>query len=159
MLPTSLFAGVNFRYAIQKCCEQIGWQIADLNENRALLRFETGIGRTQNLFILRYDSTLEFSAPSVLQFETEDQIPNYLLIMLLRRNTENKIGFWCIETLDGKLTSSYMHNADLSRIDVEYFADVAQFLVRECREVEETMNKMSRAGRLASPVMESERIR
>jgi len=156
MAADSLFASVNFRHAIQECCKRIGWQIADLNENRALLRFETGMGRTQNLFILRYDSTLEFSAPSTIQFETEDQIPNHLLIMLLRRNTESKIGFWCIETLDGKLTSSYMHNADLSRIvDVEYFADVAQFLVRECEEVEEMANKMIRTGRLASPAIES----
>lgn len=160
MLPTFLFAGVNFRQAVQKCCEQIGWQIADLNENRALLRFETGIGRAQNLFILRYDSTLEFLAPSALRFETEDQISNYLLIMLLRRNTENKIGFWCIKALDGKPTYTYMHNADLSRIeDVEYFADVAQFLVRECEEVEEMASKIIHAECLASPVMESERVR
>ena len=159
MLPTSLFAGVNFRYAIQKCCEQIGWKIADLNENRALLRFETGIGRAQNLFILRYDSTLEFSAPSMTQFESGDQIPNHLSTMLLRRNAENKIGFWCIETLDGKPTYTYMHNVDLSHINNEHFADVAQFLVRECREVEEMVNKMNCVGRIASPVMETERIR
>jgi len=142
MLPTSLFAGVNFRHTIQKCCEQIGWQIADLNENRALLRFESASGRAQNLLILRYDSTLEFSAPSTTQFESEDQIPNYLSTMLLRRNAENKIGFWCIEMLDGKLTYTYMHNVDLSHINNEHFADAAQFLVRECEDVTEMMNSI-----------------
>ena len=144
MMADSLFAGVNFRQAVQKCCGQIGWQIADLNDNRALLQFETALGRTQNLFILRYDSTLEFSAPSAFRFETEDQIPQRILLMLLRRNTENKIGFWCIKMLNGKLTSSYMHNADLScMIDVEYFTRVVRFLVRECEEVERVVGKMS----------------
>jgi len=56
-----LFAGVNFQSTIQRYCSLQRWNIADLNTEMAILRFGMESGRTQILYILKFDATLEFS--------------------------------------------------------------------------------------------------
>ena len=54
----ALFSGVRFRNTIQNYTEQAGWTIADINDVRVVIRFKMESGRTQNLYIIRYDDTL-----------------------------------------------------------------------------------------------------
>ncbi|MCS6872348.1 MAG: hypothetical protein RML95_03300 [Anaerolineae bacterium] len=128
----ALFSGLNFQSTIRRYCDQIGWRIADINDRRALLKFNMRSGRTQSLWIVRYDTTLEFSVPSMAQFDSEDRIPHYLSTVLLKRSAQNKIGFWCIEQISGRHVFSYMHNAEMSLINVQYFERVVNALVTEC---------------------------
>lgn len=132
----SLFSGVNFSNTIKKYCSANGWKIAELNDKRAVLRFSMGSGRNQVLYILRYETTLEFSVPSIAAFDSEDHIPHYLSTLLLKRSSENKYGFWCIEQIGGKQVYSYMHNAEMQLIDSNYFAKVVSALVKECDDFE-----------------------
>ncbi len=132
----ALFSGTNFANTIKKYCGANGWKIADLNSERAILRFSMSSGRDQTLYIVRYQSTLEFSVPSMAQFDSDDNIPHFLSTLLLKRSSENKFGFWCIEQIGGKQVYSYMHNAEMQLIDSGYFANVVRALVTECDDFE-----------------------
>lgn len=70
-----LFSGSNFRLTMQNYCSQLGWRISDLNDRRAILKFNASSGNTQTLFIVRYENTLEFSVPSGLKFNSDSEIP------------------------------------------------------------------------------------
>jgi len=132
----SLFSGVNFKSTVQKYCQLIGWKIAEIDDKHAVLKFSMDSGRNQNLWIIRYESTLEFSVPSMANFDSEDNIPHYLSSLLLKRNSQKKIGFWCIEEIGGKHIYSYMHNTELQLINTEYFQYVVRALINECDEFE-----------------------
>lgn len=140
----SLFSGVNFRGTIQKYCDHNGWNIADINDKRAVLRFTMESDREQVLYIIRYESTLEFSVPSLVKFDSEDDIPHYFSTLLLKRNSEKKIGFWCIEEIGGKVVYSFMHNAELQLINSEYFGTVVRVLINECDDFEGVVLEMMR---------------
>jgi hypothetical protein len=136
MSMASLFSGVNFANTIKKYCAAQGWKIADLNSDRAILRFGMESGRDQTLFIIRYESTLEFSVPSMAAFESEENMPHFLSTLLMKRSSEKKIGFWCIERIGDKSVYSYMHNAEMQLIDSDYFAKVVRALITECDDFE-----------------------
>jgi len=138
----ALFSGVNFANTIKKYCAANGWKIADLNDKRAILRFSMSSGREQTLYIIRYESTLEFSVPSMATFDSEDDIPHFLSTLLLKRNSELKIGFWCIEKIDRKHVYSCMHNAEMQLIDSSYFGKVVMALVKECDDFEGVLIEM-----------------
>lgn len=132
-----LFAGVNFQSTIQRYCGLQGWKIADIKSDHAVLMFGMTSGRSQVLHILKFDSTLEFSVQSNQQFDLIDDVPGYLSTVLLKRNCQGKIGFWCLEQISQKYVFSYMHNAEMSLIDGDYFARVVRVLTQEVDELEE----------------------
>ena len=138
------FSGVNFQNTIKRYCDQVGWKIYDSNNSRVVLRFTMESGRTQTLYIIRYESTLEFSVPSMAQFDSVDNIPHYLSTLLLKRSSERKYGFWCIEEIGGKQVFSHMHNAEIELIDVNYFAKLVRALINECDDFEKTLIEMLR---------------
>lgn len=89
-------------------------------------------GNTQTVFIIRYDTTLEFSCPSGLKFDNFDYIPHQLSSYLLKENSKYKIGFWSLEEISGRLVYSIMHNAEISLMDVNYFMNIVQTLINKC---------------------------
>jgi hypothetical protein len=137
-----LFSGANFRVTIQKYCSQNNWRPSDINDRRAILKFDMKSGRTQTLYIIKFDTTLEFSVPSMINFSSEDDIPHYISTILMKRNRERKIGFWCIEIIGNKQTYSAMHNAEMKLMDSDYFALVIQALISDCDEFEGTIIKI-----------------
>lgn len=138
----NLFSGVNFANTVRKYCADNGWNVADLSDDRAVLRFTMESGRRQTLFIIRYEATLEFSVPSEFTFDSEDEVPHRLSTILLRRSSESKIGFWCLEKIGGKYVYSCMHNAEIDLLDSHFFAKVVRRLTRECDDFEEMLHKM-----------------
>ena len=142
MSLASLFSGVNFASTIRRYASDHRWTLADVNDRRAVLKFEMKSGRTQTLYIIRYDTTLEFSVPSMAAFDSEDQIPHIISTLLLKRSSQLRIGFWCIEEIAKKQVYSYMHNAELQLIDSDYFGSVVRVLVTECDELEQLLEDM-----------------
>lgn len=136
--------GSNFRGTIQQYCARQGWKIADLNDMRAILRFTMESRRVQTCYVIKYDKTLEFSVPSMFSFSALDQVPHYVSTLLLKRSSEKKIGFWCLEEIAGKQVYSCMHNAEQDLIDSNYFASVVRALINECDELETVILKMMR---------------
>lgn len=137
-----LFSGVNFSATISRYCARQGWQVAGLNDRRAVLKFTMDSGREQTLYVIRYDTTLEFSVPSMFGFDSDDDIPHFLSTLLLKRSRERKVGFWCIETIDGRQVYSCMHNAEIQLIDADYFALVVRGLIWECDEFEAEVTRL-----------------
>ena len=138
----NLFSGLNFASTIKKYCNEADWNISKLDKEVAVLKFSMNSGRRQTLYIIKYESTLEFSVPSMAAFDTEEDIPDILSTLLLKRNSEKKIGFWCIEMTGGKHVYSCMHNAEMQLINQTYFMKVVRALIKECDDFEETLEKM-----------------
>jgi hypothetical protein len=136
-IEKDLFSAGNFQSTIISYCNRLGWRIAEINTNKAILRFEMTSGSTQTIFILRYNTTLEFSCPSGLKFPNFDYIPHQLSSFLLKENSKYKIGFWSIEEIGNKDVFSIMHNAEISLIDVNYFMSIVQSLIKRCDEFEQ----------------------
>ncbi|WP_013325250.1 hypothetical protein [Gloeothece verrucosa] len=134
-----IFSSNRFRSTIQGYCREIGWNILDINDNKAVLVFQMSSGNSQTLYIIRYENTLEFSCPSGVKFDDIDDIPHQLSTWLLIKNSKFKIGFWCIEEIGGRQVFSIMHNAEMSLIDVNYFNKVVLKLINDCDEFEEAI--------------------
>jgi hypothetical protein len=137
-----IFSSSRFRTTIQGYCNQVGWKINDINDRRAILRFDMESGSMQTLFIIRYDNTLEFSCPSGVKFDDIDNFPHWFSTYLMQKNAEYRIGFWCIEKIDAKLVFSIMHNAEITLIDPEYFAKVVLKLIQDCDDFEKAVEAM-----------------
>jgi hypothetical protein len=131
-IDRDLFSSNNFQSTIRNYCARIGWRISDINPNKAVIRFTMTSGNTQTVFIIRYDTTLEFSCPSGLKFDNFDYIPHQLSSYLLKENSKYKIGFWSLEEISGRLVYSIMHNAEISLMDVNYFMNIVQTLINKC---------------------------
>lgn len=139
---SALFSAASFQRTIQKYCHEQGWAIRDINDNKAILKFEAESGTTQTVYIIRYDTTLEFSVPSKFFFADDDAVPHRLSTDLLRKNSEKKVGFWCIETINDESVFSLMHNEEVHLIDSAHFSGIVRHLVRECDEFEIAVDNM-----------------
>jgi hypothetical protein len=143
-LEKDLFSSNNFQSTIISYCNQIGWGISEINSSKAVLKFKMNSGTTQTAFILRYDSTLEISCPSGLKFDDFSEIPHVLSSYLLQENCKFKVGFWCIENIGNRQVFSIMHNAEISLINVNYFAKVVRTLIDKCDEFEQAAERALR---------------
>ncbi len=121
-----------FKNVITSHCATLGWNIAELQEDKACLNFEMDSGRTQSIYILNYNSVLEFSVPSSAIFETPDDIPHFLSTTLLSKNAEYKIGAWAMEQVGDKFVYSIMFNEHINAIDTGGFKNIVMFLLAEC---------------------------
>lgn len=145
-IDLDLFSGNNYRSTIQRYCNTLGWKISDINDRRTILRFTMDSGTTQTLFIIRYDTTLEFSCPSGVKFSSRDDVPGWMSTFLLQENSGFKLGFWAIEEINGQQVFSIMHNAEISLIDVDYFGRVIMRLVNECDKFEQAVSRALRSA-------------
>ena len=136
-----LFAELGFEQLIRKFCTELGWRISEIDNRHAIIKFNMNSGRVQTLFIVRFETTLEFSVPSGLVFNSENSIPDRVSTFLLKSNSERKIGFWSIETIQKKFVYSIMHNVEIALIDRSYFERVVQVLVNECDKFESGLGK------------------
>lgn len=125
-------ATYDFTDIIQKCARQSEWEIATIDDKHAVFRFSMKSGREQILYVYKYGSVLEFSVPSLAKFDLASEIPDQLSISLLMRNSQKKIGFWCIEKIGEKLVFSFMYNLELQLLDSESFNEIVRTLVQEC---------------------------
>lgn len=140
-IDLDLFSGSNYQSTIRSYCNSLGWKINDINDRRTILRFTMESGTTQTVFIIRYDTTLEFSCPSGVKFRDKDSVPGRLSTLLLHENSTFKIGFWAIEEIEGQYHFSIMHNAEISLIDVKYFGKTILKLIDECEKLEQAVSR------------------
>ncbi|MGL4375036.1 MAG: hypothetical protein ACRCT1_01240, partial [Microcoleaceae cyanobacterium] len=141
-IDKDIFSSFKFRSAIEGYCRNLDWNIYSIDNKTAVIKFNMESGSTQTLFILKYDTTLEFSCPSGLKFDAIDDIPHYLSTLLLRQNAQYKFGFWCIENIGDKKVFSMIHNAEMSLIDVDYFRRVVTTLILKCDEFEHNIEDL-----------------
>ncbi|HNT55509.1 MAG TPA: hypothetical protein PKG95_12390 [Anaerolineaceae bacterium] len=139
---SNFFGSTDFKGLIEKYCGQKSWKIHEIDDRHAILQFNMESGRVQTLYIIRYDSTLEFSVPSMAAFDSEDKIPHFLSTILLKKSAAQKIGFWTIEEIGGKHVYSIMQNVEMQSMNVDYFGNIVHALVQQCDEFEGLLLKM-----------------
>ncbi len=137
-----MFTNKSFKATISSYCNQIGWKIEHIEENLAVLVFQMESGQTQTLFVVRHESTLEFSVPSEASFASFEEIPDTLSSILMQRNRVRRYGFWCIMEIENRYVFTVMHNAEMSLLSIEYFAIIVQALLEECDQFERALKQM-----------------
>ncbi len=113
-----------------------GWVTYDLNAKRAVIKFDVPSGRKQTLYAIDLGEVVELSVPSVLVFDTVDEVPHDLAVTCLRRSARTKVGFWCLEQIEGKQAFSFMWNLQLRHLDAQTFGEVVRALVVGCDALE-----------------------
>jgi hypothetical protein len=113
-----------------------GWAVHEASERRAIIRFDLPSGRTQTLYAIPLGPVVELSVPSILVFDGVDDVPRELMAAVLRRNAKAKVGFWCLEVIDGKHVLSLMWNLPRRLLDEDLFGEVVRALVVGCDEFE-----------------------
>ncbi|MEA5621106.1 hypothetical protein VB711_25205 [Cronbergia sp. UHCC 0137] len=141
-IEKDLLSSFKFRSTIESYCRTLDWNISSINDTRAIMRFDMDSGNTQTVFIIKYDSTLEFSCPSGLKFDSTGDIPGGLSTLLLMNNKKYKLSFWCIEEIGDKQVFSIMHNTEMSLINVDHFAKIVIHLVQECEKFEQIIQEI-----------------
>ena len=136
--------GQYFKRAIKTYCEEYKWKLLEADEDQAELEFGKSGGGNKRLHITRHDSTAEFSVPSFIGFKSEEEIPDALSTLLLRRNSQKKIGFWCIDQMKGRFVYSCMHNAELKLLDSQYFGVIVKSLIEERDAIEGIIKDVSK---------------
>ena len=132
-----LFLGSEFKRTIRRYCEANELNISELTDTAAVLKFEMDSGKTQTLYIIKYGTSLEFSCPSgKLKYDSIESMPHQGSTLLLLRSKELTVGFWCIEKVKDIFVYSFMHNAELSLINSEYFGKVVYAVVNELEKFE-----------------------
>ncbi|MEO5678558.1 MAG: hypothetical protein ABIS47_02710 [Acidimicrobiales bacterium] len=113
-----------------------GWVVHDLNAKRAIIKFDLPSGRTQTLYAIDLGTVVEMSVPSVLVFDSVEDVPRDLAVTCLRRNAKNTVGFWCIEQIEGKQAFSCMWNVPHRLLDAQTFGEVVREVVVVCDDLE-----------------------
>ncbi len=125
-----------FEARLQALADANGWVTSDLNAKRAVIKFELASGRTQTLYAIDVGEVVELSVPSLLVFDTVDDVPHDLAVTCLRRSAKAKVGFWCLELIEGKQAFSIMWNLPHRHLDAQTFGAVVRALVVGCDELE-----------------------
>ena len=131
-----LFCDHNFQSTIKRYCDRLNWKIAEISPNSAILKLNMESGTAQTVSIFRFQTTLEFSCPSGLKFSRFKAIPHELSSILLKENSKDKWGFWCIEEIENRRLFSIMYNAKISLMDMSFFRGVVETLVTQCERFE-----------------------
>lgn len=93
-------------------------------------------GRKQVVYAIQYGSVVEFSVQSAFVIDSEEEIPHALSTALLQKNSQYKLGAWCVEKISDKYVYSIMHNCDVQLLDKDNFVQIVTSLITECDEFE-----------------------
>lgn len=134
-----MFSRDNFPTTMERYCRDLGWKIVDGNPDVAIVEFSMGSGRTRWLALSRREAGLRFEVPSLAHFAFVGEIPPYLSVLILRRNFQLEIGFWCIQEINNESFFSCIHNAEWQLISAEYLRHAVGALINECEDFEKTL--------------------
>jgi len=149
--------GSGFEARIRALVAANGWVVHDLNPKRAVIKFDVVSGRTQTLYAIDLGAVVELSVPSILVYDTTDDVPDDLAVTCLRRSAKTKVGFWCLEQIEGKQVFSFMWNIPHRLLDAETFGEVVRALVVGCDELEsDLMVDPSRLDQELSDLLDDE---
>lgn len=146
MPAIDLFAAKKFKETMQEYAVSMQARVQELDNEHALLVFETGPEREQFLHVALMEECVELSVQSMLVFEDSDALPHGLSSTLLQRNSENLHAYWCIEQTTDGLVYTCINVIELARLDYESFRVTAGELVEEVDEVETILEELGGDG-------------
>lgn len=122
--------GEYFKYAIRTFCDENQMNLLEGDENQVEVIYGAEAKDGRRIHITRRDSTIKLSVSSSLA-ESEDPASDIATI-LLRLNSQNKIGFWGMEQVKDKVIYSLASSAQLKLLDSRQFAEIIDGLIKEC---------------------------
>ena len=143
MAPFDLFGSSSgFKGTVEGYCKAIGWKIAEIDNDHAVIKFDMNSGRTQSCLITKSDTNFNFLVVSLFKFDSEDKIPHYLSTVLMKRNAQIMIGKWGVNDVNGTHIFTVGHSVDVGLCNQEFFRKSVLILVKECDDLEGVLLKM-----------------
>lgn len=131
---------MSFGTRVLQLANGVGLKVERANDYIATLLFNSNF-RVYPLHIVPFSDVWEFSVQSLISFDKEDEFPQFILAMLMSRNSKSKRGFWCIESLGGKYCLSAMFNAPETSLTAAEFNRVCSALVSEVTAIEQAVKQ------------------
>ncbi|NTY00449.1 hypothetical protein [Deinococcus sp. JMULE3] len=85
-----------FRIRMQHCATETGLRLNAVNDGSAQLKFDLGKGRSQAIRVVDVGDRLRFVAHVVPEFESVDDVPDFLSTNLLQENNGSRLGYWTL---------------------------------------------------------------
>jgi hypothetical protein len=126
-----------FEDQVRELARGASLNVYEVTPKHATLIFTMASGQKQILWILPFGDVWEFSVQSAIKVDKPDGFPQWLLVTLLTKNSKNKRGYWCIETISGKHILSAMTNFPSSALSASEFNTICWALVREVEKLEQ----------------------
>jgi 8-oxo-dGTP pyrophosphatase MutT (NUDIX family) len=127
--------GEYFKYAIKTFCDENQLELLEGDEDHAEIVYRTKAKDSRHVHVTRRDSTIKLYVSGSL-VESEDPV-NTFATMLLRLNSQNKTGFWCMEQVKDKAVYSLTSSVPLKLLDSYHFAEIIEGLIAECDALDE----------------------
>lgn len=133
--------GTYFKYLMKTFAAQLNIPVVKITSKRAILKYKLENNSVQKITIDRYKSTLEIAVASSLHFQRLDQVSLQMTTSFLLENSENQIGFWCIEKDIKGYHFSRMYNGEMHILDAVFFKTILQSLANRCDCFEQEFKK------------------
>jgi hypothetical protein len=140
----TLFAPGAFQSTIRRMAQENGWNPQQISDEGAFFRFDMPSGRSKALVVIPFKHLFEFSVQTEQSFVSEDRIPHALSTMLLQRNCDRPLGFWCIVKLKDSHVYTYMHNVEPRILTGQYFGDITRLLLEEADRLDDLIEDWQR---------------
>lgn len=136
--------GEYFKQAIKTYCEEDRLHLLEVNEDYAELEYRMDGRNSTNIHVTRRGSTIKFSVFNPTAFD-EDSPADAFSTILLRLNSQSKVGFWCVERIKNKVIYSFANSVELKLLNSCSFVENIVGLIKECDrflgEIENTSRK------------------
>jgi 8-oxo-dGTP pyrophosphatase MutT (NUDIX family) len=126
--------GTYFKHAIKSYCDESPLNLLQVDEDYAELEYRMANGDDRHIHITRCGSIIKLSIYSPI-IKSEGSADSFSSL-LLRLNSQNEIGFWCIEQVKDKALYSLTNSVQLKLSDSRHFVEIIAGLIGECDAIE-----------------------
>ena len=128
-----------FKYAVSTFCYEKKLTYSKITRKKASIHFKLDEGNVQKVYVYRHGSTLDFVAPSKVKFKNLKEVPGDMAADFLYENSEQKIGFWCIEKFEEEFYITRMYNIELKVLSCDFFFNILYSLATQCYDFEKEL--------------------
>lgn len=113
-----------FRSTMRNCAAETGLRFDALENDFATLILRREDGGGQMVFFSLYDSTIEFLVPTDFQYDSIEEVPDFLSTHLLKANESTKLGFWALKQIGDQHCYAVMYNIEINLLTPKLFGSV-----------------------------------
>jgi hypothetical protein len=127
-----------FKDIITDFAETLEWDTSAIEKDSAEFEFETESGSTHTMWAtLNEDGVVEFDIPSIAEFENEEDIPDEVSTLLMKRNADLIVGGWALEEWDEAWYFSLLWTINLAELENMTHEDFQKHIFMMVEEVDE----------------------
>lgn len=129
---SKLLSRENFQTTIRAYCDENDWELDELDEKIATLRFEDETDTPMLVFIHQCFSYINFFVPSVAIFGSIAEVPHLASTGLLQMNERIEIGHWSLAEVGEEFNYTLNHRHDISVLSSELCRETVSELISVC---------------------------